>query len=145
MEIGRNLISSLYQAISKINILLRLTLKTLMLIEIQIDSCKESASSSSLTPKEAICCLESDIIFSRWELSPSEDSSKIEKIKDKLCALDMKILLEPLSQHLLQTHFRSRSRDGDKTRINKDNSIEKKLNECQYFGCKLKGIYCIFH
>ena len=63
VEIGRNLISSLYQAISKINILLRLTLKTLMLIEIQIDSCKESACSSSLTPKEAIVALKV-ILFS---------------------------------------------------------------------------------
>ena len=130
MEIVRNLISSLYQAISKINILLRLTLKTLMFIEIEIDSCKHSACSSplSLILKKVFVALEVVLFSAVKRYLPVRIAAKIEQIKDKLCALDMKILLEPLlSQQLLQTHFRSRLRDFDKTRIDKDNNIENEI------------------
>ena len=99
-----------------------------MFIEIEIDSCKHSACSSSFKHPKMFVALEVVLFSAVKRYLPVRIAAKIEQIKDKLCALDMKILLEPLlSQQLLQTHFRSRLRDFDKTRIDKDNNIENEI------------------
>ena len=72
-----------------------------MFIEIEIDSCKHSACSSLLILKKVFVALEVVLSFAVGRYLPVRIAAKIEQIKDKLCALDMKILLEPmLSQQL---------------------------------------------